>query len=107
MDKFKVYMAAAIKNRFWILCGVVVVLGLGTWLAATAKLRDTTKKARADIEKMFTTADSLTKQGIKLTPTSAAIHPNAKVKEETGKIIVNLEDVVEKAWGKQYGYQGN
>jgi hypothetical protein len=29
MDNVKLYLGVAIKNRFWILCGVVVVRGLG------------------------------------------------------------------------------
>lgn len=106
MDKFKIYVAAAIKNRFWILCGLVVVLGLGSWYAASASLSDTTRKSRKEIDDAFNKAKELLGKGISTTKGSAPMHPNTKTKEETDKLIASLEAKVVEAWTKQYGYQG-
>ncbi len=38
MDKLKPFLAGLRKHHFWILCGMVILIGLGIWKVATADL---------------------------------------------------------------------
>jgi hypothetical protein len=106
MDQLKTYLGVALKNRFWILCGLVSVLGLGSWYVASASLRDTTKKNIDEINSAFGGAEALTKKGVKPSQNAAPCHPNEETKANTGVIINELTDSVAGAWENQYRHQG-
>lgn len=108
MDKVKTYLSLAMKNRFWILCGVVVFVGLGSWYFAQASLKEDLKKNKNKIAQAFSNVDRLTKVKIVIDNANLTvpIHPNTAIKEKTKGIIEKLEVQVDEAWKKQYAYQG-
>jgi len=69
MDQVKLYLGLALKNQFWILCGVFPCSAweAGLWLRQS---RRDTKENAAEIETAFKTAETISGKGVKPTANS-------------------------------------
>jgi hypothetical protein len=90
MDKFKIYLAAAAKYQFWILCGAVLLISLGCWWMATKDLATKFVQRKAAIDGDFN---------------KVVIHPNDPNEDVVKKINEQrdlLNQGVLSAWGVLY-----
>jgi hypothetical protein len=87
MDQLKVYMAQLRKHYFWVLCGILVIVSLGTWTKASADLR---KQFNENLSKIKGTYGSL--------ETLGEGTPNPKFTEGLGSEREKLKSQVLKAW---------
>lgn len=93
MDKLKPFLAGLRKHHFWILCGMVILIGLGIWKVATADL-----SSRFETRKQKLTGDLSSVQQIKSNPA----HPNDETLKAFEQDIGRLSDEVLAAWQVLY-----
>src|SRR5688572_2885661 len=96
MDQLKTFLAQVKKYHFWILCVIVVVVGLTSWYLATNTL-DAQAKASADKIKA---ADGKVKQVSQIQQ-----HPNADFEKGMSVIIKDHARSVGKGWEFRYKQQ--
>lgn len=97
MDQVKQLLDGAKKNAFWIVSGLTVVLGIvGYWLSRSS-MDQIFAAQSTKIDSQYTTLNQIN--------TEVATHPNSKSHEQIEKIILGLEDDVQKAWQLQYERQ--
>ena len=103
MDQLKDILGILKKHHFWVICGVLVIIGFGTWYSASAALKNEEKINRGKWEDAKKKADALTGQGVE---TGVGIkHPNDETFAETNKLIDQLKKNVKEAWEAQYQKQ--
>jgi len=96
MDQIKTFLSQAMKYRFWILCTVVVIVGLTGWYMATGNLDETAKKSAEAIK----SADQKVKQ-----VTDYQLHPNDEYTAGMNKII-NVHSIsIGRGWQFRYAQQ--
>ncbi len=59
MDKLKAFLAVMKKQHFWVMCGVVLILGLSGWAWATSNLAGQYRANRTKIEGIYKDLDQL------------------------------------------------
>lgn len=96
MDRPKIALAAIKKHHFWVLCGVVVAVGLVLWWTSTSSVdgQRTTRTAKitGDLNQMV--------QVVGINP-----HPNQKViKHRNTQTVKNKEEILG-AWKRLYDEQ--
>jgi hypothetical protein len=96
MDKLKNFLRTLRRVHFWIICPLVVVMGLVGWFLTIGKLQDETKKNLSDIEGKFNAAESLARE---------QIHPNDDVANGMEKLIGTRRTEVAAAWQEKWDQQ--
>jgi hypothetical protein len=96
MDQLKTALAQAKRYHFWILCGVIAVVGLGSWYMTQASLHTEFEANKGEIETTYTTAGQLTSQ---------ANPPNPIVHQGMDLRIRDLQQNVMEVWKNQYDHQ--
>lgn len=97
MDQVKQYLRVAAKYHFWILCGLVALLTLGSWYTTSASL----KKQFVDNKGKITSAESsLT------TVMGKQNHPNPNFHQQMDLLTNKYKDNLRVLWEKQYNEQG-
>jgi hypothetical protein len=96
MDKLKPVLAVLGKHHFWIICGLVLIIGLTFWSLASA---DLAKKYQERETKLKGLDDGAKKVASEANP------PNPQVIEVAQKSKQALEFQVHKAWEARYGVQ--
>jgi len=96
MDQVKVGIEVIKKHHFWVLCVVVVGLGLVFWWSATAGLADRIEERKGALES--------TQKSV-LTITSGGPHPNESSNSAIDARSKELTDRVFRAWNKLYRAQ--
>ena len=96
MDRPKIALAAIKKHHFWVLCGVVVAVGLALWWTSTSSVdgKRTTRTAKitGDLNQM-----------VKIV--GIPRHPNQKViKHRNTQTVKNKEEIL-RAWAGLYNLQ--
>ncbi len=89
MDKVKTILAAIKKYHFWILCGVIVVLGIAVWLVATGSLAKKYDARKRTLDGKFGAVQSVC---------GRPNHPNQGVVDATNRAIGKLKDDVLNSW---------
>jgi hypothetical protein len=97
MDKLKQYLKVAGKHHFWILCGIVAIITLGSWYTSAAKLTTQFKAKKGKITEAETKAGGVA---------GTTDHPNKEYQDELDKIINNYKVSLRELWEKQYEGQG-
>ena len=90
MDKFKKYLAVAIKYHFWIICALLLITAMVCWWLATASLAAQFGVRKAKLDQAFTTT--------KVQPN----HPNQGVIDKIHQQNDALKTTVYKAWETLY-----
>ena len=90
MDKFKKYLAVAIKYHFWIICELLLITAMVCWWLATASLAAQFGVRKAKLDQAFTTT--------KVQPN----HPNQGVIDKIHQQNDALKTTVYKAWETLY-----
>ncbi|HTN73860.1 MAG TPA: hypothetical protein VL096_01385, partial [Pirellulaceae bacterium] len=98
MDKIKPYLRVAIKHHFWILCGLIAILTLGSWYTTSASL---TSQFQTNKGKIKSAEDAL--QAI----SSRQNHPNPNYHDNMDKMINAYKDNLRVLWENQYLNQGH
>jgi len=98
-------LAASIKHSFWILCGIIAVVCLGTWLYITSSLRSDIKNNRTGIEGEFTKAEEIKRRGVEAY--GETIHPNEVTRQNVDLLLTDFNESVQAAWKLQYERQGD
>ncbi len=97
MNQFNVQLRQVlgiiVKYHFWILCGLVVLIGVGTWLFATSSLARATEERRTQL---LQAREQVSKVR------SVANHPNKRVVEAIQREHRRLIDIVYRAWEELY-----
>ncbi len=96
MDQLRTFLAQVKKYHFWILCVIVVLVGLTSWYLATSSL-DAQSKANA--AKIKAAADKVTQ--VKGIPN----HPNADFDKGMEEIVKTHARSVGKGWEFRYKQQ--
>ena len=96
MDQVKTVLAALKKHHFWVLCVVVVAVGLASWLLAT---RSVDQACAARVSKI---QDDAQQMGA---ITSIAPHPNQPVVDAINARTAQLKMEVLEAWEELYTVQ--
>jgi len=96
MDQVKTVLRVMKKHLFWILVGVVVLLGLGIWFTASAALAARYEARKEVLNKHYTDVGTLR---------SSAEHPNQEWIEQYGQLIGLNRTGVLKAWQVMYADQ--
>jgi hypothetical protein len=95
MDQVKVILAGLKKYHFWVVCGVVIVVGLVMWMTATDDLEARTKARASQIQKAKADVTGLgSKQRV-----------NDKVITVDEQESDKVRDEAQKAWENLYIYQ--
>ena len=84
------------KQPFWVLSGVVVLLGLGSWIFTTSQLSSTASENAKKIKQKYTEVTDITKN---------ANHPNSEIAASMEKLIGKVGVDVGKGWEAQYRQQ--
>ena len=97
MNQFNVQLrqilGIVVKYHFWILCGLVVLLGVGIWLYATSGLARATEERRSQLLQAREQVARIR---------SVANHPNKKVLEAIQREHRRLIEIVYQAWEELY-----
>ena len=96
MDGLKKFFRTLKRLHFWIICPLVIILGLAGWWMTIGKLKDETKKNRSEIDQKFTSTESLARE---------SIHPNDKVASGMDKLIEGRLSEVAAAWQEKWDQQ--
>jgi hypothetical protein len=96
MEQLKLVTRGIVKYRFWILCGVVVLLSVGSWHVSASGLRDQFKKQESDIDSKYKAASTLK---------SKKDSPNDFSNTEMDKLNAQTLQHVVQAWERQYDRQ--
>ena len=96
MDQVKAVLRVMKKHLFWILVGVVVLLGLGIWFTASAALASRYEARKEVLNKHYTDVGTLR---------SSPEHPNQEWIEQYGQLIGLNRNGVLKAWQVMYADQ--
>ena len=59
MDQLKDILAILKKYHFWILCGLIALLYLGTWFKATSDVKQETSQRVSKINSDYSTAQNI------------------------------------------------
>ncbi len=97
MDKVKHFLRLAGKHHFWILCGLVAILTLGSWYTSSAKLRSDFEAQKTKINGAKTKANAIA---------TAKDHPNRVYHAEMDRMINEYKENLRVLWQKQYDEQG-
>ena len=84
------------RLHFWIICPLIVVMGLVGWFLTIGKLQKEKKKNLSDIQSKFSAMDTLTRE---------AVHPNDNVKEGMEQMISLRRGEVAQAWQEKWDQQ--
>jgi len=97
MNQFNVQLrqvlGVIVKYHFWILCGLVVLIGVGAWFLATSGLARATEERR---NQLLQTRDQVAKVR------SVQSHPNKRILEAIQQEHRRLIDIVYRAWEELY-----
>jgi hypothetical protein len=96
MDQLKVALAVLKKHHFWVLFGVVLLVGLAIWHTAAASLSEQYAKRKSDLESKKKAVAEIA---------SAASPPNLQVVDAIKQSHGQLRDEVYRAWQYLYTLQ--
>ena len=96
MDKVKVILAGLKKYHFWVLCLLVIVMGVAVWNIATADLSDQYAKRKSALENTLQTARSIS---------SEPDHPNDKIIRALAERNAEQRQMVLQGWTTLYEKQ--
>jgi len=96
MDQVKLILGNIKKYHFWILCTIVIIVGLTSWYMSTSSLRTETEKNASNIKTKVTEVEAVTK----ITP-----HPNTTFLEGMDKMIADYSNDLGKGWQYRYNQQ--
>jgi hypothetical protein len=96
MDQLKQFLAVVKKQHFWILCGLVVLIGFVTYAIASSKMNQTYVQTKGKISQTSTELDPLL---------SGTEHPNRDWAELVQKKTEDLRNNVRDAWEALYNEQ--
>ncbi|MDX1945259.1 MAG: hypothetical protein SFU86_07620 [Pirellulaceae bacterium] len=97
MDQVKEIIAKVKPHAFWILCGVILVVSLGSWYVATGSVKEQHARQLSDINGVFDQVSRIQAANQK--------HPNPSTAAEMEKVIRAYAKEVEDGWRKQYEQQ--
>jgi len=97
MDKLKNVLAVLKKYHFWVLCGVVLVVALASWLLATDDLSQRYVARTSTLNKLLEDMRNIIAQHPN--------HPNADVNKEFNDKTVELKNLVLATWELLYQEQ--
>ena len=95
MDKLKAFLAVLKKQHFWVMCGVVLILGLSGWAWATSNLAGQYRANRTKIEGIYKDLDQL-RSSDRENPESIK---GAEI--ETGKLRIKVKGAWEDVYAEQ------
>ncbi len=98
MDKLKPYLAVVKKYHFWILCGVIAFVGLGSWYMTQASLQEERETNLKEIETGYSTTGQINS---KVNPPNPDVHQAMELR------IRDLQNYVKGVWQTQYDHQKN
>ncbi|MCY2994117.1 MAG: hypothetical protein NTY19_40500 [Planctomycetota bacterium] len=96
MDQLKAFLSATVKHIFWVICGTVVALSIGSWYMACGNLDKEFQTHVSTIEKNYTTVKTIKDK---------TIHPNEFSQKGMDQLNKGLLDSVLNAWQAQYSQQ--
>ena len=96
MDQLKQALAVLRKYHFWILCGVILLLYIGTWFMSTSAMTKETEARAGKIESSFKLGDQIV--GI-------ANHPNPDTAKMMKELNQREADQVRLAWDARFREQ--
>jgi hypothetical protein len=97
MDKLKEQLAVVKQHSFWVMCAIILIVGLASWWVSTSAIVDQQTKQLQEITSVFQQLDTL--RG------SNPEHPNAAVAQGMDQLIRSLSAEVANGWQKQYDQQ--
>lgn len=97
MDKVKQFLAVAGKHHFWILCGLVAIVTIGSWYMSSSALR-----AEFESQKSKITGAESEAARIQNEPD----HPNTEYAEQMDRLTNEYKVSLRKLWEEQYIQQG-
>lgn len=93
MNKAQDIIEKVKRYQFWILCGVVSLIGIGSWWVATSGLAETYTKNKSKIES----------EAGKIGAVQAIVdHPNERWNEQISELVKKDREEVAKAWRRLY-----
>lgn len=96
MEQVKLFLAGIKRYHFWILCVLVVMVGVGTWwMSVSGLMKDITKNS----------ADIKSKEKEVKNVSSIQNHPNNQYLEEMDKIIAKYKLGIAVGWRTRYQQQ--
>ena len=96
MDQLKEILRHLKRIHFWIICPLVVAIGIGAWFLAIGKLNEEKENNVSNIEGNFSQVRSVS---------SVSPHPNANVAGEMEKLITKTREEIKKAWENKVAQQ--
>lgn len=97
MDQVKKIMRILMEQKFWILCGIVVLLPVGGWFTTTSKMKSLTDARKAAIKQKIDAASSLNGKAVN--------HPNDESHKAMDLLRNKVTTEVGEAWERQYSRQ--
>ena len=96
MDGLKKFLRTLRRVHFWIICPLVVVMGLVGWFLTIGTLKKEKQKNLSEIESKYQTVSSLGNE---------PVHPNDKIEQGMNKMIVARREEVAAAWQEKWDQQ--
>ncbi len=97
MDKIKPVIDFVKRERFWVSCVLVLLVGAAFWWICSAGLRAEFEEHNSSITQSYSTGNQIS---------SAQNHPNKSSEAAQKAKLDELKRSVEIAWNKQYSEQG-
>src|SRR5215208_4107704 len=96
MDQLRTALVWLKKHHFWVLCGLVALISLGSWAKASSKLRTLFNTSQTAIKSEFTNVQNLRKE---------PFHPNDDVNSKQEAQTKQQAGDVAKLWEVLYNRQ--
>ncbi|MCA9262464.1 MAG: hypothetical protein KDA60_01400 [Planctomycetales bacterium] len=98
MDKLRDFMRAFKRVHFWVVCGLITLVGVAFWYMASSSLKKQREQAAGQINQKYTEITSLTSQ---------SPHPNASTEERMAAVTEDLALKIQAAWKEKEAQQEN
>jgi hypothetical protein len=97
VDQLKEQLGKVMKHRFWVLCGLVALVGLGIWWHSTGQLAAETSSWMSKLDSHYSEMDAIRQE--------MDVHPNSVSHRQMDGLIDTLKNDVAKAWQQKYSQQ--
>ena len=98
MDQVKKIGTVLNRQKFWIICGLITIMPVGSWFSETSSMNKTAQERQTLIDSKFKEAQAIA---------SKENHPNETAHEGMDRLIEKLKNEVGGAWRHQYDQQKN
>jgi hypothetical protein len=97
MDQLRTFLAEAKRHAFWVMCGIILLVSLGSWWYSTGKLAEAKAAQESKITSVMKSVENVQRNN--------PLHPNQASIEGMDQLIKLSVEEVYRGWDAQYSRQ--